>query len=141
MNTALMTPAASTASGHPERLEGRRLGLRPGTVWALSCLSVDAGMLVFAAAVTAIGSSVTGIASPPAVWMAAFAVLCFLLYHRRGLYRPRFRLRALDDVRGVAIATTIAAMAILSLRALLGNSQDILAESFRPWAFAVVYVA
>jgi exopolysaccharide biosynthesis polyprenyl glycosylphosphotransferase len=41
----------------------------------------------------------------------------------------------------VAVATTIAAMAVLSLRALLGDSQDVLAESLRPWAFAFVYVA
>jgi len=98
-------------------------------------------MLTFAAAVTVIGSTVATISSPPAVWMAVFAGLCILLYAKRGLYRPRLRLRALDDVLSIAVATTIAAMAVLSLRALLGDSQDVLAESLRPWAFALVYVA
>jgi exopolysaccharide biosynthesis polyprenyl glycosylphosphotransferase len=141
MDTALTTTADATTGARAQQLERRRFGLRPGTAWTASCLIVDSGMLTFAAAVTVIGSTVATISSPPAVWMAVFAGLCILLYAKRGLYRPRLRLRALDDVLGIAVATTIAAMAVLSLRALLGDSQDVLAESLRPWAFALVYVA
>ena len=139
MSTVLATAAETTDTGRPQPLERSRLGFRPG--WAASCLIVDSTMLAFAGVAAAAGGAVTGISSPPAVWMVAFAGLCVLLYAKRGLYRPRFRLRALDDVLSVAVATTIAAMAVLSLRALLGDSQDVLAESLRPWAFAFVYVS
>src|SRR6266511_3469301 len=139
MDTALATAAETTNTGRLQQLERSRLGFRPG--WAASCVIVDSAMLAFAGAAAAVGGAVTAISSPPAVWMVAFAGLCVLLYAKRGLYRPRFRLRALDDVLSVAVATTIAAMAVLSLRALLGDSQDVMAESLRPWAFAFVYVS
>ena len=142
METALRpTSEAATASRLEQGLAHRRLGLRPGTAWAVSCLGVDSAMLALAALITALGGAAAGIGSPSATWMTAFAALCILLYAARGLYRPRLRLRALDDVFRMTAATTVAAMTVLTIRALLGDSQEVLEESLRPWAFALVYVA
>ncbi|PWU23294.1 MAG: sugar transferase [Candidatus Rokuibacteriota bacterium] len=142
METALHTATESTSGSRLESHAKRgRLGLRPGKAWVLACLGADIAMLSVAAVFTAVGGKTAGVASPPAVWMAVFAFFCILLYARRGLYRPHLRLRAADDVLAIVLATTVAAMGVLSLRALLGEPQDVLAESLRPWAFALVYVA
>lgn len=130
--TAGYVPAASVRKARARR---------PGTRWLLACLTVDASMLGIAAAGTAIGGKAAEIASPSATWLAAFSLVCLLLYARRGLYAPRLRLRAIEDVSTVVVATTTAAMAVLALRALVGDTSNALADSIRPWAFAVVYVA
>jgi exopolysaccharide biosynthesis polyprenyl glycosylphosphotransferase len=142
VETALRTTAETAAVSRLEpQLAHRRLGLRPGAAWVVSCIGVDSAMLGLAAVVTALGGAAAGIGSPSAAWMAAFAALCVLLYAARGLYKAPFRLRALDDVPRIAVATTVAAMIILTIRTLLGDSQAVLEESLRPWAFALVYVA
>jgi exopolysaccharide biosynthesis polyprenyl glycosylphosphotransferase len=142
VDTALNTHSEAIAADRPagKGIGATRRRLQPGTAWLLSLLTVDASMLAIAAAGTALGGAVAGIQSPSAMWMAIFGVLCIALYAKRGLYAPRLRLRAIDDVSSVVVATTIAAMATLSLRALAGTVGDALVDSVRPWAFAVVYV-
>jgi exopolysaccharide biosynthesis polyprenyl glycosylphosphotransferase len=142
VDTALQHRAeTATARRFERQLAHRWLGLRPGTAWAVSCLGVDAAMLTLAAVITFLGGAAAGMNSPSAGWMAGFAGLCILLYATRGLYKPRLHLRSLDDVLGVALATTVAGMIVLTVRTLIGDSQAVLEDSLRPWAFALVYVA
>ena len=141
MDTALKTHAEPSAYFPAGKIQRARVRLRLRTSWLLACLTVDAAMLAIAAAGTAIGGDAAGVASPSATWMAIFAALCILLYARKGLYEPRLRLRAIEDVSAIAVTTTTAAMGVLSLRALMGDTDNALADSLRPWAFAVVYVA
>jgi exopolysaccharide biosynthesis polyprenyl glycosylphosphotransferase len=115
--------------------------LAPATAWALACLAVDATMLVLAGLATSVGAAAGGFASAPIGWTIGFGVLTLALFRTRGLYALRLRLRTLDDLRAIATATTLAAMIVLSVRILLGNSLDLAAESIRPWAFALVYLA
>jgi exopolysaccharide biosynthesis polyprenyl glycosylphosphotransferase len=115
--------------------------LAPATAWALACLAVDATMLVLAGLATSLGAHAGGFASAPIGWTVGFGVLTLALFRTRGLYALRLRLRTLDDLRSVATATTLAAMIVLSVRILLGDSLDLAAESIRPWAFALVYLA
>jgi exopolysaccharide biosynthesis polyprenyl glycosylphosphotransferase len=140
VDTALRTQAENGATA---QVHGRAQGrLRPGTARLLTRLGVDVAMLAIAALATAFGASASGISSPPALWMAGFAALCLVLYAKRGLYSSSsLRLRAIDDVYDLTLATTLAAMAVLSLRALAGDTHDALAGSLRPWAFALVYVS
>src|SRR6059036_1130300 len=100
VDTALNTHPEAGAAG---RVAGQSIGatrrrLQPGTAWLLSSLTVDASMLAIAAAGTALGGAAAGISSPSAMWMAIFGVLCVAMYAKRGLYAPRLRLRAIDDV-------------------------------------------
>jgi exopolysaccharide biosynthesis polyprenyl glycosylphosphotransferase len=119
----------------------RRLRPEPQAAWALGCLGVDAGMLALAVLATSVGAAVGGFASAPLSWTILYAVLTVALFQRRGLYRLRLHMHALDDVRAVIVSTTIAAMSVLSLRLLLGDTPDLAAESIRPWAFAAVYLS
>jgi Kef-type K+ transport system membrane component KefB len=73
-------------------------------------------MLLLAAVVVVVGGEAAGVASPPATATATFVVLCLALYWSRGLYRLRFRIHTLDDLRTILSATTLAAMLVLSGR-------------------------
>jgi exopolysaccharide biosynthesis polyprenyl glycosylphosphotransferase len=114
--------------------------LRPRTAWALACLAVDGTMLLLAALATSVGAIVAGLPQPPPAASLAFAGLCVLLFQSRGLYALRIHLTVLDDVRAILVATTLAAMSVLTLRLLLGHDVDLAAETVRPWAFAAVYL-
>src|SRR5919202_5204784 len=103
----------------------RRLRLSPQAAWALGCLGVDGVMLALAVLATSVGAAVGDFASSPASWTILYALLTVALFQRRGLYRLRLQLRALDDVRAVVASTTIAAMSVLSLRLLLGDTLDL----------------
>jgi exopolysaccharide biosynthesis polyprenyl glycosylphosphotransferase len=129
--TADRPPASLLAAGH--RLPATRL-------WALACLGVDATMLVLAALATSIGAHVGGFESAPLGATVAFGALTLLLFKRRGLYTLKLRLRMFDDIGSIAVATTVAAMTVLSVRLVLGQSVSLAAESIRPWAFGLVYL-
>jgi exopolysaccharide biosynthesis polyprenyl glycosylphosphotransferase len=98
-------------------------------------------MLVLAAIAVVVGGRAAGVASPPISATLAFVGIGLTLYWSRDLYRLRFRLHALDDLRAIFIATTVAAMIVLTGRALLGSSADLATETTRMWAFAIAYVS
>ena len=98
-------------------------------------------MLLLAAVVSVVGGQAAGVASPPATVTAMFVVFCVALYWSRGLYRLRFRIHTLDDLRTILAATTLAAMLVLSGRVLLGSTADLATETVRLWAFALAYVS
>ena len=127
------------AGRRAERAE--RLQLRPDTAWALARFSLDATLLAAAGLAAALGSRAAGIESPPAGWVALFAVLVLALFALRGMYRARLRAELLEDLRVVIGATALAAMGVLTLRELLAEPPDLAAQVIRPWAFATVYVA
>jgi exopolysaccharide biosynthesis polyprenyl glycosylphosphotransferase len=144
VDTALRTTAAErgaveNVAPRAQAKPGARLA--PATAWAVACLAVDSAMLVLAALATSVGASAGGFASAPLPWTIAFGGLTLALFQRRGLYKLRLRLRTLDDLRAILTAATLAAMIVLSVRILLGDSLDLAAESIRPWAFALVYLA
>jgi exopolysaccharide biosynthesis polyprenyl glycosylphosphotransferase len=120
---------------------GTRLGLHPDTTWALARFSLDAVLLGAAGFAAALGSRAAGIEAAPAGWVFLFAVLVLATFAARGMYRPRLRAELLDELRGVVAATSLAAMAVLTLRELLAEPPDLAAQVIRPWAFAMVYVA
>jgi exopolysaccharide biosynthesis polyprenyl glycosylphosphotransferase len=118
-----------------------RLRLGPDSAWSLARFSLDLTMLVAAALASSLGSRAAGVAPPPAEWLVLFSVLVVGAFATRGMYRPRLRAEVLEDLRGVIAATSLAAMAVLTLRALLTDPADLSAQVIRPWAFATVYLA
>jgi exopolysaccharide biosynthesis polyprenyl glycosylphosphotransferase len=138
VETALETLRPESALDEAELPRAR---LRPGAAWALGNLAVDAAMLLLAAVAVVVGGNAAGVASPPLLATASFVVLCLALYWSRGLYRLRFRIHSLDDLRSIFVATTIAAMVVLTGRALLGSTADLATETARLWAFALAYVS
>jgi exopolysaccharide biosynthesis polyprenyl glycosylphosphotransferase len=152
VTTASAEPALAEAVAVPEplmvvpealaapALERAWPRLKTAETWALSALGVDVAMLLLAAVGTVVGARLANIAAPPVAWLVFSTLLTLFLFAARGLYRLGFRLKTLDDLRVVAGATTLAAMITLSLRALLGDP-SLAAESIRPYAFALVYLA
>jgi exopolysaccharide biosynthesis polyprenyl glycosylphosphotransferase len=115
--------------------------VRPEVAWSLARLALDGGMLLAAAVASSLGSRAAGVDAAPAGWLALFAVLVVAAGAVRGMYRPRLRADVLDDLRGVVTSTSLAAMAVLTLRELFTEPADLSAQSLRPWAFATVYLA
>ncbi len=138
METALETLRPESVVDEGELPRAR---LRPSVSWTLGGLGVDVGMLLLAAIAVVVGGNAAGVASPPLAATAIFVVLCVALYWSRGLYRLRFRLHALDDLRSILVTTTIAAMIVLTGRVLLGSTGDLATETARLWAFALAYVS
>lgn len=139
METALGT--ARPEAVHHDAESKRRWRLRPQTAWALSCAGIDAAMLALAAFAVLLSGHAAGVASPSPAAAVTFAGLCLALYWSRGLYRLRFRLHTLDDLRTIFVATSIAAMVVLTARVLFDVGGDLATETARMWAFALAYVA
>jgi exopolysaccharide biosynthesis polyprenyl glycosylphosphotransferase len=140
------TPAALPSAQPLEALTRReqlatRFHLRPDSAWALARFSLDATMLLAAALASSLGSRAADVDAAPAGWLVLFAVLVVSAFLARGMYRPRLRAEILEDLRGVIAATSLAAMAVLTLRELLTEPADLSAQTIRPWAFATVYLA
>ncbi|MDP9491541.1 MAG: sugar transferase [Actinomycetota bacterium] len=139
-------PAALPSTQPLEALTRReqlasRLHLRHDSAWALARFSLDATMLMAAALASSLGSRAASVDAAPAGWLVLFAILVVATFAARGMYRPRLRAEILEDLRGVVAATSLAAMAVLTLRELLTEPADLSAQTIRPWAFATVYLA
>ena len=134
------SPAPLVEVGRREQLAAR-LHLRPDAAWALARFSLDVSLLVAAGLAAALGARAAGIQAPPVGWVVLFALFVLAAFAARGMYRPRLRAELLEDLRGVVAATSLAAMAVLTLRELTTEPPDLAPQVIRPWAFAMVYVA
>jgi exopolysaccharide biosynthesis polyprenyl glycosylphosphotransferase len=141
--TATSPPPRALSPQPLEAVPARRLAtrMRPEAAWSLARLALDSGMLLAAALAASLGSQAASVDAAPAGWLALFGALVVATCTARGMYRPRLRADILDDLRGVVMATSIAAMAVLTLREVLTEPADLSAQSLRPWAFATVYLA
>jgi len=102
---------------------------------------LDATLLAAAGLAAALGSRAAGIEATPIAWVVLFALFVVAAFALRGMYRPRLRAELLEDLRGVVAATSLAAIAVLTLRELIGSTPELAPQVIRPWAFATVYVA
>src|SRR6187397_701252 len=133
-------PGGLGTLGHrTRRLTG--IGVRPGRAWSLARLALDATMLLTAGVATTLGSSAVDVPAPSVFWLAVFAAFVLAFCGARGMYASRLHYELLEDLRVVLIATSVAAMAVLSLRELISAPPDLSAQVIRTWAFATVYVA
>jgi exopolysaccharide biosynthesis polyprenyl glycosylphosphotransferase len=117
------------------------IGLRAGRAWSAARLALDAAMLVTASVATTLGSSAAGVPAPSPFWLVLFSVFMLGLLAMRGMYRSRLHYELLEDLKSVVIATSVAAMAVLSIRELLFAPENLSAQVIRTWAFATAYVA
>jgi exopolysaccharide biosynthesis polyprenyl glycosylphosphotransferase len=108
--------------------------------WVRACIAVDAMMLGGAIATAELGAARAVVPSTPNVWLLLFPLLVGALMWSKGMYALRLSLRALDDVRAIGVATTVAAMAILTCRVLISGDAAAADQTMRLWAFASVYL-
>jgi exopolysaccharide biosynthesis polyprenyl glycosylphosphotransferase len=148
MRTTAPTAAARqrATTSTPQLEHGRReqvatrFGLHPDAAWALARFSLDVTLIAAAGLAAALGSRAAGVDAAPVGWVTLFGIFMIGAFAARGMYRSRLRAELLDDLRGVIVATALAAMAVLTLRLLLTEPTDLAAQVIRPWAFATVYV-
>jgi hypothetical protein len=144
----MTSPALGTVARPPEgptlqlaeHIAGRS---RAAASWTRAALALDAAMLVAAVVATQLGARAAGVEPIPAVWLAIFPLLVLAGLYGRSMYDWHLRLSALDDVRAVLVTTALAAMAVLSLRVVLGGGagNDLSEQTLRLWGFALFYVA
>jgi exopolysaccharide biosynthesis polyprenyl glycosylphosphotransferase len=135
-------PALGTHGNLRRRAQGLTgIGVRPGRAWSVARFSLDATMLLIAGVAATLGSSAAGVPAPPAIWIVVFAALVIGISAMRGMYGSRLHYELLEDLRVVLVATSLAAMVVLSMRELLSAPADLSAQVIRMWAFALAYVA
>ena len=141
----LMVHDLVTANGVPaDRARAAEIAAAPrsgrsarSVVW--TALVVDV-VMVAAAVVTA--KLLTGAGREPFFWFVAFGGLTLMFLYKKGLYDWRVRVQVLDDLRGVVTVTLLAITTILSLRVVLGaTDNDVAAQSLHVWALVAVYLA
>jgi exopolysaccharide biosynthesis polyprenyl glycosylphosphotransferase len=125
------------------------VGTRPTSVvpfvsprrWLALAPVADAFVLTFAVAVERLGGAAVGADNMSVVWLVGFPAITMALLAAGGLYRDRLRLQLLDDLRTIAGATAIAAMATIALPVLTGApTSGLSAQGVRLWLFATVYL-
>jgi exopolysaccharide biosynthesis polyprenyl glycosylphosphotransferase len=141
-STLTEAPALGAIGNLRRRAQGLTgIGVRPGRAWAVARFSLDAAMLFTAGFAATLGSSAAGVPAPSAFWLGVFAAFVLVFCGVRGMYGSRLHYELLEDLRIVLVATSLAAMAVLSLRELISAPPDLSAQVIRTWAFATAYVA
>ncbi len=135
-------PALGALGSLRRRAQGvTGIGVRPGRSWAVARFSLDAAMLLTAGVAATLGSSAVDVPAPPAFWLVVFSAFVLAFSAARGMYGSRLNYELLEDLRSVLVATSLAAIVVLSMRQLLTGPPDLSAQTIRMWAFALVYVA
>ncbi len=120
---------------------GRTRDARPEASWVRAQVVLDCILLGLAALSTVAATQAAGVTPVPVVWLIVYPALVLAFFRVRGLYSPRIRLPALDDLRAVAAGTAIAAMLVVTLRAVLHDEPDLAAQEIRQWLLALVYLS
>ena len=106
---------------------------------AFACLLMDVVMLL-AAALLAFTAPPGDARADSVIWPLAFSTLVVVFSAARGAYQPRMRLRLLEETRGVVSVTAIAAMAVISARVIVGDSEGVAPETVYYWLLATVLI-
>ena len=114
---------------------GRVAGVRS---WTFVRAAMDTATIGLGIIVAEIGAASAGVPPTPLTASAAFGALVVALLAVRGMYRPRLSLVLLDDARGVLAATALAAMVVLSARALVEGGAGLAQQGVRLWAFVAL---
>jgi hypothetical protein len=98
---------------------------RPGRAWTVARVSLDASMLLIAAAATTLGSSAAGLPAPPPIWLAVYSVFVLGFAAFRGLYDTRLRYELLEELRAVLVVVSLATVPVLLLRGLFSDPDSL----------------
>jgi exopolysaccharide biosynthesis polyprenyl glycosylphosphotransferase len=108
--------------------------------WTRIALAVDATMLVAATVLERLATALGGSTAAPLGWLLPLPLLTLGLLAGRGLYRWRLQPHMFDDLRAIAGATTIAAMAVVTARVLGGGDSGDGWQIAHQWLFSLVYL-
>ena len=128
--------ARPAAAARDLALDRRRRRTR---VARMTYRTADAAMLL-AASVTAVVAAPAPASISNFAWGAAYAALTLLILEARGFYSFRLQDTPVDTVARIFAATSIAAMTLVFVRALLTDDPTLTAQSVRLWVFALVFL-
>ena len=114
---------------------------RRGSGWPLACAAVDATMLVLAVGAAALGGEVSGTRNPSIGWTIVFVAAALVAYLSRNLYAERLRLRPLDDIRRLLVATALTGAVLVTVQIVVNGSVPAAYGLIRLCGFACAYVA
>jgi exopolysaccharide biosynthesis polyprenyl glycosylphosphotransferase len=77
-----------------------------------------------------------GSPSVSGVWLLLFGASVLALRYLPGLWSRRLRIDVLNELRDLVLATTLAAMIVLSVRVLLTDDPSVASQTMRLWALA-----
>lgn len=136
--TEQLSRSRADAHAHPENATAlhrkaiRRQRLRTYRI-------ADSAMLLLAS-IVALAAAPGGASAGDYAWGAAYAVLTLLILEERGFYGFRIHDTLLDTVARIFAATSIAAMSMTFLRALVAGDAALTQQTLRLWAFALVFL-
>jgi exopolysaccharide biosynthesis polyprenyl glycosylphosphotransferase len=99
----------------------------------------DSAMLVVASTVAVVAAPGPTTSSLFA-WGALYVVATLTILQARGFYASRLQDSPLDTIARIFAATSIAAMAVTFLRALVADDAHLAQETLRIWVFALVFL-
>jgi exopolysaccharide biosynthesis polyprenyl glycosylphosphotransferase len=99
----------------------------------------DSAMLLLAA-IVALAASPGDVPAGDYAWGAAYVLLSLAILEGRGFYGFRIHDAPLDTVARIFAATSIAAMTLTFVRALVADDVLLTRETMRLWAFALVFL-
>lgn len=118
-----------------------RLGNRRGISWPVATLGLDAVALTIALLLSEFTGPRAGQTATPLIWLPLFAITVVGLLSLRGSYRQPLRLQTLDTLRGIAIATGLAAVLVIAVRVVVEDNPTSATETLRQAAFAMALLA
>ncbi len=98
------------------------------------------GAMLLAASVTAIVAAPAPQSVANFAWGGAYALLTLLILDARGFYGFRLQDTPVDTVARIFAATSIAAMTLTAVRAIVSDDPTLTAQTVRLWAFALVFL-
>lgn len=98
------------------------------------------GAMLLAASVTAVVAAPAPSSIANFAWGLGYALLTLLILEARGFYGFRLQDTPVDTVARIFAATSIAAMTLVFVRALLTDDPTLTAQTVRLWAFALVFL-
>lgn len=128
--------AATTARIPRDAVEQRRRRARRAR---FTYRSADAAMLL-AASVTAVMAAPAPNTAGNFAWGVAYALLTLVILEVRGFYGFRLQDTPVDTVARIFAATSIAAMSLTFVRALVTDDSMLSEQTLRLWAFALVFL-
>jgi exopolysaccharide biosynthesis polyprenyl glycosylphosphotransferase len=99
----------------------------------------DSAMLLLAA-IVALAAARGHVTAGDYAWGAAYALLTLVILEGRGFYGFRIHDTLLDTVARIFAATSIAAMTLTFVRALVTDDAALTQQTLRLWAFALVFL-
>jgi exopolysaccharide biosynthesis polyprenyl glycosylphosphotransferase len=97
-------------------------------------------MIAVGTLTASIGARAAGVPPASVTWLFAFAALTVLLLRLSGAYRPRLRIQVLDDLRTVLATTALAAMVVVTVRALITDDPHLVGQTVRQFVFIAAYL-